>query len=64
MSSDNHDLFPFLSPNGTTSYQGQVNAGTWQATVGQQSSGQQSFETHEAYVARQAAYDYAKKSSS
>jgi hypothetical protein len=54
----------FLGTDGSTSFAGQQNAGTWQANSGQPLSGQQSWESFDAYAARQSAYDGAKKSGS
>ena len=57
---------PYLSPfstNGTTTYQGQENAGSWQASAGQPLSGQQSYESFGAYAVRETAYNNAKKQS-
>lgn len=50
---------PYLSPfltNGETTYEGQKNAGAWQAGAGQPLSGQQPCESAEAFAVRQAAY--------
>jgi hypothetical protein len=54
--SNNPSLNPFRNPNGSTSYQGQQNAGTWQAASGQPLSGQQSWESATAFATRQGAY--------
>jgi hypothetical protein len=59
MSNDPY-LNPFLT-NGETSYQGQQNAGGWQASAGQPLSGQQSFESFGDYAVRESAYNSAKK---
>lgn len=61
MSNDPY-LNPFLT-NGETTYQGQQNAGAWQASAGQPLSGQQSFESFDAYAVRESAYSNAKKQS-
>jgi hypothetical protein len=49
-------LKPFLT-NGTTTYPGQQNAGSWQAQSGQPLSGQQSWESFDAFATRQSAYN-------
>jgi hypothetical protein len=47
-----------------TSHAGSQNAGTWYATSGQPSPGQQQGESDQARCTRQSAYDHAKKTSS
>lgn len=58
--SNDPGLKPFLT-NGTTTREGQQNAGTWQAKTGQPLSGQQAGETFDAFAVRQSAYGQAKK---
>ena len=53
MSSTDAQLRTFLANDGTTTYQGQQNGGTWQASTGQPSSGQQSWESFDAFAVRE-----------
>jgi hypothetical protein len=51
----------FLSPNGSTSWQGQQNAGAWEAKNAAQPATQRTYESADAYYTRINSYNNAKK---
>lgn len=53
----------FRNPNGTTSWQGQQNAGAWEAKNSAQPAPQQTYESATAYQTRINTYTNAKKGS-